>query len=147
MIDSVPERLDGPSPVDRPQVFAAEGVDVSEVRMVSGAATGVAFTDGQPIVTALFPDPESSGYVRKDFSVALNLTGTLVDDPDAMLYENYACGGVGNYNGYCNPEIDRMIEQQSMEADNLAEIRTGMDRDAMRPQLARRGSSRCAFPL
>jgi peptide/nickel transport system substrate-binding protein len=54
---------------------------------------------------------------RKDYSVALNLTGTLVDDPDAMLYENYACGGVGNYNGYCNPEIDRMIEQQSMEAD------------------------------
>src|SRR5438477_10516411 len=54
---------------------------------------------------------------RKDYAVALNLTGTLVDDPDAMLYENYACGGVGNYNGYCNPEIDRMIEQQSMEAD------------------------------
>ena len=51
---------------------------------------------------------------RKDYAVALNLTGTLVDDPDAMLYENYACGGVGNYNGYCNPEIDKLIEQQSM---------------------------------
>ena len=34
-----------------------------------------------------------------------------------MLYENYACGGVGNYNGYCDPEIDRMIEQQSREPD------------------------------
>jgi len=54
---------------------------------------------------------------RKDYTVGLNLTGTLVDDPDAMLYENYACGGVGNYNGYCNPEIDRMIERQSMEAN------------------------------
>ena len=54
---------------------------------------------------------------RKDYSVALNLTGTLTDDPDAMLYENYACGGVGNYNGYCNPEIDRMIEQRSREPD------------------------------
>src|SRR6266850_230022 len=54
---------------------------------------------------------------RKDYTVALNLTGTLTDDPDAMLVENYACGGVGNYNGYCNPEIDRLIEQQSMEAD------------------------------
>jgi peptide/nickel transport system substrate-binding protein len=53
----------------------------------------------------------------KDYSVALNLTGTLTDDPDAMLYENYACGGVGNYNGYCNPEVDRMIEQQSREPD------------------------------
>ena len=25
------------------------------------------FTEGQPMVTALFPDPESSGYLRKDF--------------------------------------------------------------------------------
>jgi len=55
--------------------------------------------------------------MRKDYTVALNLTGTLVDDPDALLYENYACGGVGNYNGYCNPEIDRMIDQQSREAN------------------------------
>ena len=55
--------------------------------------------------------------MRKDYTVALNLTGTYVDDPDAMLYESYACGGIGNYNGYCNPEIDRMIAQQSMELD------------------------------
>jgi peptide/nickel transport system substrate-binding protein len=54
---------------------------------------------------------------RKDYTVALNLTGTFTDDPDAMLFENYACGGVGNYNGYCNPEIDRLIDQQSIEAD------------------------------
>jgi peptide/nickel transport system substrate-binding protein len=40
-----------------------------------------------------------------------------VDDPDALLYENYACGGVGNYNGYCNPEVDKLIDQQSMEPD------------------------------
>jgi hypothetical protein len=31
------------------------------------AATGRAFTDGETIVTALFPDPESSGYLRRDF--------------------------------------------------------------------------------
>jgi peptide/nickel transport system substrate-binding protein len=55
--------------------------------------------------------------MRKDYTVALNLTGTQVDDPDAMLYENYSCNGVGNYNGYCNPEIDRLIDQQSMEAN------------------------------
>jgi len=54
---------------------------------------------------------------RKDYTVGLNLTGTLVDDPDAVLYENYACGGVGNYNGYCNPELDKLIEQQSVEAN------------------------------
>jgi hypothetical protein len=29
--------------------------------------TQTPFTEGQPIITALFPDPESSGYLRKDF--------------------------------------------------------------------------------
>lgn len=33
------------------------------------AATQTAFTNGQPIITAIFPDPESSGYLRKDFSL------------------------------------------------------------------------------
>ncbi|MSO99792.1 MAG: ABC transporter substrate-binding protein [Acetobacteraceae bacterium] len=55
--------------------------------------------------------------LRKDYTVALNLTGTAVDDPDAMLYENYTCNGVGNYNGYCNPEVDTLIDRQSMEPD------------------------------
>jgi peptide/nickel transport system substrate-binding protein len=55
--------------------------------------------------------------MRKDYTVALNLTGTQVDDPDAMLYENYSCNGIGNYDGFCNPEIDKLIDQQSLEAD------------------------------
>jgi len=55
--------------------------------------------------------------MRKDYAVALNLTGTFVDDPDALLYENYACGGIGNYGGYCNPEVDKLIDQQSVEPD------------------------------
>jgi len=33
------------------------------------AATERPFTHGEPIITALFPDPESSGYLRRDFSV------------------------------------------------------------------------------
>jgi hypothetical protein len=32
------------------------------------SATETPFTEGQPIVTALFPDPESSGYLRRDFT-------------------------------------------------------------------------------
>lgn len=31
------------------------------------SATGTPFIEGQPIITAIFPDPESSGYLRKDF--------------------------------------------------------------------------------
>jgi peptide/nickel transport system substrate-binding protein len=55
--------------------------------------------------------------MRHDYTVALNLTGSTVDDPDQMLYENYACGAEGNYNGYCNPEVDKLIDRQSMEPD------------------------------
>jgi len=33
------------------------------------AVTEQHFTDGESFYTALFPDPESSGYLRKDFSV------------------------------------------------------------------------------
>lgn len=38
-------------------------------RARSCAATERPFDDGETIMTALFPDPESSGYVRKDFSM------------------------------------------------------------------------------
>jgi peptide/nickel transport system substrate-binding protein len=77
--------------------------------------------------------------MRKDYTVALNLTGTYVDDPDALLYENYACGGVGNYNAYCNPEIDKLIDRQSMEADQekrkklVWEIERRLTEDGARP--------------
>jgi peptide/nickel transport system substrate-binding protein len=54
---------------------------------------------------------------RKDYTVALNLTGNGIDDPDQNLYENYVCGAEGNYNKYCNPELDKMVDRQSMEAD------------------------------
>lgn len=33
------------------------------------AATETPFSNGQQIITAIFPDPESSGYLRKDFSI------------------------------------------------------------------------------
>jgi peptide/nickel transport system substrate-binding protein len=55
--------------------------------------------------------------MRKDYMVALNLTGSTVDDPDQTLYENFSCGAEGNYNGYCSPEIDKLIDRQSREED------------------------------
>jgi peptide/nickel transport system substrate-binding protein len=77
--------------------------------------------------------------MRKDYTVGMNLTGTLVDDPDAMLYENYTCGGIGNYNGYCNPEVDKLIDQQSMEPNQekrrqmVWEIERRLVEDGARP--------------
>jgi peptide/nickel transport system substrate-binding protein len=54
---------------------------------------------------------------RKEFSVGLNLTGIGVDDPDVVLYENFACNSERNLTQYCNKEVDALIEKQSNELD------------------------------
>jgi peptide/nickel transport system substrate-binding protein len=54
--------------------------------------------------------------MRKDYIVGLDLSGSG-PDPDQNLYLSYGCGAELNYNGYCNPEVDRLIEQQSIEGD------------------------------
>jgi len=55
--------------------------------------------------------------MRKDYTVGLNITETGVDDPDVLYYENYVCGAARNYTGYCNPQVDTLVDQQSMESD------------------------------
>ena len=55
--------------------------------------------------------------MRKDYTVGLNITETGVDDPDVLYYENYVCGAARNYTGYCNPQVDKLVDQQSMETD------------------------------
>src|SRR3546814_9704113 len=54
---------------------------------------------------------------RSDYAIALNLTGNVIDDPDAVLFENFSCDSERNYTGYCNPELEKKFIAQSMEAD------------------------------
>jgi peptide/nickel transport system substrate-binding protein len=61
--------------------------------------------------TAYFPKIR-----RKDFTVGLNLQ-TSGPDPDPTLDIFFGCGSSLNWDGYCNPEVDRLIEQVSVEAD------------------------------
>ena len=53
---------------------------------------------------------------RKDYTVALNLQ-TSGPDPDPTIQLFYGCGSNLNWDGYCNPEMDKLIEQQSREGD------------------------------
>jgi peptide/nickel transport system substrate-binding protein len=46
----------------------------------------------------------------------LNTSENSLDDPDQTFYEKYVCGAAHNYSGYCNPELDKLIDAQSMEA-------------------------------
>jgi peptide/nickel transport system substrate-binding protein len=55
--------------------------------------------------------------MRKDYTVGLNITETAVDDPDPAFYENCVCGAMRNYTGYCNPELDKMVDEQSAMSD------------------------------
>src|SRR5262249_8445155 len=50
--------------------------------------------------------------MRRDFTLGLNLTPNFVDDPDPTFYANFVCGAEANYNNYCNPELDRIVDQQ-----------------------------------
>jgi len=54
---------------------------------------------------------------KKDYVVALNLSGIAVDDPDVAFFESYGCGSLRNYNGYCNAGMTKRFEAQSRELD------------------------------
>ena len=89
---------------------------------------------------------------RKDYKVGLNLTGAGVDDPDAQFYENYACGSDRNYTGYCNLEIDKLFDQQSIERDQekrrhlVWEIDKKLQEDGARPILYHNRFATCWQP-
>ncbi|HKU95042.1 MAG TPA: ABC transporter substrate-binding protein [Vineibacter sp.] len=53
----------------------------------------------------------------KNYTVAMNQTGSAVDDPDQNLFENYACGSLRNYNNYCDAGMTKLFEAQSRETD------------------------------
>ena len=54
---------------------------------------------------------------KKDYAVALNLAGAGIDDPDGVLKMGFACKSEANFSRYCNPEIDRLLDEQSQEPD------------------------------
>jgi peptide/nickel transport system substrate-binding protein len=108
------------------------------------------YIDGElePIDTAVW----YPRLARKEFTIGLNLIGNGVDDPDQTLYENYTCGAEGNYDGYCSAELDKMVDQQSMEQDQekrkklVWEIEKRLAEDVARPILYHSRSGTCWQP-
>src|SRR5262249_42225268 len=78
---------------------------------------------------------------RKDYMVGANLSGSGVDDPDAYFFEHYACGSEGDYTNYCNPELEKMYERQSIEPQQAKrkqlvwEIDRRLQEDGARPMM------------
>ncbi len=97
--------------------------------------------------TAWFPKVR-----RKDYAIGANLTGNGLDEPDQSFFELYSCGAENNYDGYCNPKIEEMFEQQSREADQekrkkmVWEIERHLAEDVARPVLYHNRSGTCWHP-
>ena len=68
------------------------------------------------------------------------------------LYENFTCGAEGNYDRYCSPELDKMVDRQSMEFDPAKRkelvwaIERKLAEDAARPILWHNRSGTCWHP-
>jgi len=90
--------------------------------------------------------------MRKDYAVGLNVTESGVDDPDQQFYENYVCGSERNYTGYCNPAVDKLVDQQSMESDKekrkqlVWEIERRLAEDDARPVIFYPRGATCRYP-
>jgi peptide/nickel transport system substrate-binding protein len=89
---------------------------------------------------------------RKDYAVGLENAGSGVDDPDQQFFENYACGSERNYTGYCNPELQRLFDRQSAEADQerrkklVWEIDKQLQEDGARPIIFHLRGATCWHP-
>src|SRR5271165_329857 len=90
--------------------------------------------------------------MRKNYKIGMNITETAVDDPDVAFYENYVCGSQRNYTGYCNPEIDKLVDRQSAESSIekrkklVWEIERTLAQDDARPILFYPAAAYCRKP-
>jgi peptide/nickel transport system substrate-binding protein len=108
------------------------------------------YIDGElePVENALW----FAKVMRHDYTVGLGATFNAVDDPDQTFYETYACGAENNPDGYCNPEIDNLIDRQSIEFDEqkrkklVEEIERRLAEDGARPIIFHSRAATCRQP-
>jgi peptide/nickel transport system substrate-binding protein len=90
--------------------------------------------------------------MRKEYAIGLTTSENELDDPDQKFYENYVCGADRNYTGYCNPQMDQRIDEQSMEPDPekrrrlVWEIERMLAEDGARPIIFYPRSGTCRYP-
>jgi len=93
-----------------------------------------------------------SKVARKEYAIGLNLTGNAVDDPDQTFYENYGCGSERNYTNYCNKDLQKLFDQQSMEPNPdkrrklVWEIDRKIQEDVARPIILHSRAGTCWQP-
>ncbi|MGD9803265.1 MAG: ABC transporter substrate-binding protein [Hyphomicrobiaceae bacterium] len=89
---------------------------------------------------------------RKDYVLSAGMAGSGLDDPDQQFYENYVCNSERNLGQYCDPALDKMIDQQSRETDTekrkqlVWEIDRKLQREGVRPILSHYRAATCWHP-
>jgi peptide/nickel transport system substrate-binding protein len=89
---------------------------------------------------------------RRDYTVGVTVSEGGLDEPDQKFYETYVCGAERNYSGYCDPQTDKLIDAQSMEANAekrrklVWEIERKLAEDASRPVLLYSRFATCRAP-
>lgn len=89
--------------------------------------------------------------IRRDYQMGISFVGNGVDDPDQNFYESYVCGS-RTYMGYCNKEIDALVDRQSAEPDQekrkkiVWEIDRRLQQDVVRPMLFYNRAATCRRP-
>jgi len=102
----------------------------------------------EPLDTAVW----YNRMMRKDYTVGLNVQGVGIDDPDVVFYETFSCGSERNYTNYCNPELEKMFEQQSRMPDGpdrkkiVWEIDKKLQEDGARPVIQHDWAATCWRP-
>ena len=95
-------------------------VSASDIRFYRDPAIVLIDQLRQIYIEAELETIDSSRYypkiMRQEYTVGLNLQ-TSGPDPDPILDLFYGCGSSINWDGYCNHDVDKLIEQQSMEGD------------------------------
>ena len=93
------------------------------------AATERPFEDGETIMTALFPDPESSGYLRKDFSLDAWKARTEEDGKAFCFWKTVyhaPVGGAEKPDAFKkeSPEelLRRLVEEEEEHTENVRYI-------------------------
>ena len=90
--------------------------------------------------------------MRRDYTVALGLGASGVDDPDQQFYQNYACGSALNVTGYCNRAMEQLFDRQSVEADQekrkemVWEIDRKLQEEGARPIIFYYSAATCHQP-
>jgi peptide/nickel transport system substrate-binding protein len=51
------------------------------------------------------------------YTMAFDILGSALDDPDVVLYDAFRCNAIRNYGKYCNREVEAKIDEQSATAD------------------------------